>query len=63
MSTYALPDLWQYWTRGDMSTEQAVGHLLQNLLLLAQRLTEQTQALQQAEKRIHQLEQLLNVKS
>jgi hypothetical protein len=63
MSTYTLPDLLQHWTLGEMSTEQAVGHLLQNLLPLAQRLTEQAQILQRAEKRIHHLEQLLNSKA
>ena len=50
MSTYTLPDLLKYWQLGELTAEQAVGHLLQNLLAIAQRLTE-------AEKRLRQLEQ------
>ena len=50
MSTYTLPDLLKHWQLGELTAEQAVGHLLQNLLAIAQRLTE-------AEKRLRQLEQ------
>ena len=50
MSTYSLPELLQQWIQGNLTTEQAVGHVLQNLLTLAQRLTE-------LEKRLRQLEQ------
>ena len=50
MSTYSLPDLLQQWIQGNLTTEQAVGHVLQNLLTLAQRLTD-------LEKRLRQLEQ------
>jgi len=40
MSTYSLPDLLHRWTQGDLTAEQAVGHVLQNLLTLAQRLND-----------------------
>ena len=50
MSTYSLPDLLQQWAQGKLTTEQAVGHILQNLLTFAQRLTD-------LEKRLRQLEQ------
>ncbi len=40
MSTYSLPDLWHQWTQGNLTAEQAIGHVLQNQLTLAQRLTE-----------------------
>lgn len=50
MSTYTLPDLLKHWQLGELTAEQAVGHLLQNLLAVAQRLAE-------AEKRLRQLEQ------
>ncbi len=50
MSTYSLPDLLQQWAQGKLTAEQAIGHVLQNLLTLAQRLTD-------LEKRLRQLEQ------
>ena len=50
MSTYSPPDLMQQWTQGNMTAEQAVGHVLQNLLTLMQRLND-------LEKRVRQLEQ------
>ena len=50
MSTYSLPDLLQQWTQGNLTAEQAIGHLLQNLLPLMQRLAD-------LEKRLRQLEQ------
>ncbi len=54
MSTYTLPDLLKQWKSGEMTAEQAAPkghpHLLQHLVALAQRLNE-------AEKRIRQLEQ------
>ncbi len=40
MSTYSLPDLLHQWAQGNLSAEQAVGQVLQNLLTLAQRLTD-----------------------
>ena len=50
MSTYSLPDLLQQWTQGNLTAEQAIGHVLQNLLPLMQRLSD-------LEKRLRQLEQ------
>lgn len=50
MSTHSIPELLSLWTKGDLTAEQAVGHLLQNLLALSQRL-------HVLEKRVHQLEQ------
>jgi hypothetical protein len=52
MSTYAIPDLLHKWSLGELTTKQAIGQLLQHVLHLLQRLTEQ-------EKRLRQLEQLL----
>ena len=40
MSTYSLPDLLQQWAQGRLTTEQAIGHVLQNLLTVVQRLTD-----------------------
>ena len=62
MSTYPPDQLLQLWKLEQIDSQMVIGHLLQNLSLLAQRLTEQAQVLQQAEKRIHHLEQLANVK-
>ncbi len=52
MATYTPPDLWHQWQQGDLTAEQATGHVLQNLLTLAQRLTD-------LEKRVRHLEQAL----
>ena len=52
MSTYPIPDLLQRWAKGELTVEQAVGHVLQHLLTLAQRLAEM-------ERRLRQLEQPL----
>jgi len=49
-STYSLPDLLRKWAQGDLTAEQAVGHLLQNLLALGNRQSE-------FEKRLRALEQ------
>ena len=50
MSTYSPPDLLHQWTQGNLTADQAVGHVLQNLLTLVHRLTD-------LEKRLRQLEQ------
>ena len=50
MSTYTLPELLQKWARNELSLEQAVGHVLQHLLGIGQRMNE-------IEKRLRQLEQ------
>ena len=50
MSTYSLPDLLQQWAQGNLTADQAIGHVLQNLLTFAHRLAD-------LEKRLRQLEQ------
>ena len=55
MSTYSIPELLQKWKLGELTVEQALGHVLQNCLTLIQRQTE-------TEKRVQQLEQQLNTK-
>ena len=50
MSTHPAPELLHYWAKGDLTVEQATGHILQNLVALLQRLNEM-------EKRLRQLEQ------
>lgn len=54
-STYSLPELLRLWRLGDLTAEQAVGHLLQNLAPLQRHQIDQ-------EKRLRQLEALLNRK-
>jgi hypothetical protein len=56
MSTYSVADLLHKWSIGELSTEQAIGHLLQNVMSLWQKQAEQ-------EKRIRQLEQDVKSKS
>jgi hypothetical protein len=55
MSTYTIPELWQKWKLGELTAEQALGYLLQNMPALLQRQTEM-------EKRLQHLEQRLNTK-
>ena len=50
MSTYSPPDLLQQWAQGNLTADQAVGHLIQNLIPLLHRLTD-------LEKRLRLLEQ------
>jgi hypothetical protein len=50
MATYTVEKLWQLWKQDQVTAEQAVGYLLQNVLVLEQ----QIQAL---EKRVKVLEQ------
>ncbi|HMN31211.1 MAG TPA: hypothetical protein PKE45_23870 [Caldilineaceae bacterium] len=50
MSTYPLPELLSLWAKGELTAEQAVGHLVQNQLALSQRLAE-------VERRLRQLEE------
>jgi hypothetical protein len=49
-STYSLSELLRKWRKNELTTEQAIGHLLQHLTTFATRLTE-------IEKRLHNLEQ------
>jgi hypothetical protein len=55
-STYSLPELLRKWAQGDLTTEQAVGHILQHLLTLGDHQAEH-------EKRLRTLEQQLPAKS
>ena len=54
MSTYPAPDLLRRWALNEITPEQTIGHLLQHLITVTQRLAE-------VEKRLRQLEQQLNV--
>ena len=38
MSTHPIPDLLSLWAKGDLTADQAIGHILQNLATLSQRL-------------------------
>ncbi|HMN27756.1 MAG TPA: hypothetical protein PKE45_06320 [Caldilineaceae bacterium] len=40
MSTYSLSDLLHKWSRGELSAEQAIGHLIQHAVITDQRLSE-----------------------
>ena len=50
MSTYPLPDLLRRWSLGELTPEQTIGHLVQQLIAQSQQLAE-------VEKRLRQLEQ------
>ena len=50
MSTYPAPDLLRLWSLGEVTPEQTISHLVQQLVTITQRLTE-------VEKRLRQLEQ------
>jgi hypothetical protein len=47
MSTHPVPELLQRWAKGELTSEQAIGHLLQHLLGLSQRLSEVEKRLRQ----------------
>jgi hypothetical protein len=54
-STYPIPDLLHLWDRDKLTTEQAIGQLLQHLADLAKRLAE-------VERRLEQLAEAVNRK-
>ena len=56
MAIYTDQDLLQKWSLGELTTEQAIGQLLQHLQQTRQQLTE-------LEQRTRCLERLLNVKA
>ena len=56
MAIYTDQDLLQKWSLGELTTEQAIGQLLQHLQQTRQKLTE-------LERRTRHLEQLLTVKA
>ncbi len=55
MATYTIPELWQQWKLGELTAEQALGYLLQNIVAQEQRQTA-------IEKRIQALEHRLSAK-
>jgi len=57
MSTYTLPDLISQWAKGDLTAEQAIGHLLQNLLAQVNRQVELSIRQTEFEQRLRLLEQ------
>lgn len=52
MSTYPATDLLRLWSQGEITSDQAIGHLVQNLVAVSQRLTELEKRLRQAEQRL-----------
>ena len=50
MSTYPASDLLRLWSLGEVTPEQTIGHLVQHLVTITQRLTD-------LEKRLRQVEQ------
>lgn len=48
MSTYPLDDLLTQWSRGDLTPEQAIGHLLQHIKQLHERHQQLIQCLEAA---------------
>ena len=50
LATYPLNELRHKWATGELTTEQAIGHQLQHLLILAEPLTELKQRLRQLEQ-------------
>ena len=52
MSTYPVDDLLHRWKLGELSAEQAIGHLLQHLLALTQQLADLERRLRQCEQRL-----------
>ena len=47
MATHTPPDLRQRWGRGELTDQQAIGHLLQHLLIIYERLDEIEKRLRQ----------------
>ena len=56
MSTYPAPDLLRLWALGEVTPEQTIGHLLQNLVAVTQHLAE-------LEKRLRLIERQLSVQT
>ena len=52
MATYTIPDLISRWAKGELTADQAIGHLMQNFLAVVTRQTD-------LEKRVRVLEALL----
>jgi len=56
MSTYPAPELLRLWVLNEVTPEQTIGHLLQHLVTLSQRLAD-------LEKQLHCLEQQVAAKA
>lgn len=50
MATYPIPELLSMWEKGKLTSDQAIGHILQTLAALSQRLAD-------TEQRVHRNEQ------
>ena len=57
MASYPLPEVRRKWSKGELTPEQLLGHLLQHLLELTERLNEVEKP---AALRARQLEQSLS---
>ena len=55
MSTYSAPDLLRLWALGEVTPEQTIGHLLQNLVAVTQQLTELEKRLRLIERQLSTL--------
>jgi hypothetical protein len=51
MSTYSISDLLHRWSLGERSAEQAIGHLLQQMLTLTNQVAELERRQRQSEQR------------
>jgi hypothetical protein len=51
VSTYPIESLLRQWARGDLTTEQAIGHILQHLSSLQERIQEAENRLFRWEKK------------
>ena len=49
MSTHSIHELLSLWAKGELTVDQAVGHLMQNFLALFQRQTDIEQRLRRLE--------------
>jgi hypothetical protein len=50
LSTYPVDDLLRRWERGDLTVEQAMGYLLQNVVMLSARLAEAGRAIRKLQQ-------------
>jgi hypothetical protein len=53
MSTYPIAEVLRRWSLGELSAEQAIGHLLQNHLWLTQQVADLAQRLRACEQRLN----------
>lgn len=55
MSTYPASDLLQQWIRGEITPEQAIGHLLQHLVALHQQYQQLASSVGQIDGNLNEL--------